>query len=90
MLKKTLSEKKQLGLYVFMFAASGFVLFIFTALFYKPFEELVIVLNSKPIAPLNIWLSTGLLGLILGLLWLGIFIIFESAKKGLLDLIFKK
>ena len=69
---------------------SGFVLFLLGSLFYGPLKELAIALNSKETAPLIVWLKSGALAILFGLFWLPVYILFEAAKRGIIDLIYKK
>lgn len=90
MFKDTASDKKKFFLYFLVLLLCGFVLFIFGSLFYAPFRDLAVALNSKEGAPLSVWLVSGALALVMGSFWLCIYIMFEAAKKGMVDLIHKK
>jgi hypothetical protein len=88
--KDTVSDKKKFWLYFFLLLFCGFMLFIFGVLIYPPFRDLALALNSKESVPLSIWFVSGTLALLLGSFWLCIYILFEAAKKGMVDLIHKK
>lgn len=90
MFKDTVSDKKKFWLYFLVLLLSGFVLFIFGSLFYAPFRDLAVALNSKESTPLSVWFASGALALLLGSWWLCFYILFEAAKKGMVDLIHKK
>jgi len=90
MFKDTVSDKAKFWWYFAILMVSGFMLFVLGALIYSPFKELAIALNSKEIAPLSVWLISGGSALLFGSFWLCLFILFEAAKKGIVDLIYKK
>lgn len=90
MFKNNYSDNKLFFIYFGILLLTNLFLFVFGALFYTPFKDLAVALTSKETAPLGVWLASGSLALFLGLIWLSVFIIFEAAKKGMIDLIHKK
>lgn len=90
MFKDSVSDKRKFWGYVAILLVSGFAIFVLGALFYTPFKELAIALNSKESVPLSVWFTSATFALLFGSIWLGFYILFESAKKGIVDLIHKK
>ena len=90
MFKDTVSDKAKFWRYFAILLASGFVLFVLGAIFYAPFKDLAVALNSKESASPAVWLESGAIALLLGSFWLCFYILFEAAKKGIVDLIHKK
>jgi hypothetical protein len=90
MFKNNIPDNKLFWIYSGMLMFTGFVLFVLSALLYGSFKELVVAQNSKESAPIWVWLASGGLAILLGSFWLCFYIIFEAAKKGLVDLLHKK
>ena len=89
MFKSSVTETKKFWLYFSMLMLSGLVLFVLGVLMFPPFRDLVVLLNSNESAPIKVWIASGSLALILGSFWLCFYILFEAAKKGIVDLIHK-
>ena len=90
MFKNTVSDNAKFWRYCAILIASGFVLFVLTIFIYPPFKDLAVALNSKETAPLSVWLISGGLAFVFGSFWLCFFILFEAAKKGIVDLMHKQ
>ena len=90
MFKDTVSDNAKFWRYSVILMVSGFVLFVLTVFIYSPFKELAIALNSTETAPLSVWLISGGFAFLFGTFWLCFFVLFEAAKKGIVDLMFKQ
>lgn len=90
MFKKNISDNAKFWCYCATLMLTGFALFVLSIFLYPPFKDLAIALNSKETAPLSVWLISGGAALFYGALWLCVFILFETAKKGIVDLLHKQ
>lgn len=90
MFKDTVSDNAKFWRYSAILLVSGFGLFVLGVFVYSPFRDLAMALNSKEGAPPSVWLLSGGLAFLFGSLWLCFFILFEAAKKGIVDLMHKK
>lgn len=90
MFKNTVPDNVKFWRYFAILILSGSMLFIFGALLYKPLKDLVIALNSNESVPFVVWLFSAGLAAVFGVFWLSFYILFEAAKKGVIDLMFKR
>lgn len=90
MFKVTVPDNKKFYFSFGYLMLSGSALFLLDVFFYSPFKDLATALNSKEAVPLSVWFVSGGLALLFGTLWLCFFIISESSKKCIIDLISKK
>jgi hypothetical protein len=90
MFKDTVSDKTKFWWCFAILAVSGGIMFTWGALLFPPLKDLMIALNSTENAPFSVWLFSGWMVSLVGLFWLGFFILFVAAQKSLVDLILKK
>ena len=90
MFKKNMSDRKLFWIYFSILLFAGFVLFVLSARLYTPFKDIIIALDSKESVPILESSIFGFWGILIGVFWMSFYILFESAKKGLVDLIHKK
>lgn len=90
MFKKRMSDSKLFWIYFFILLFAGFVLFVLSARLSTPFKDIIIALDSKEGMSILNFSIFGFWGILIGIFWISFYIIFESAKKGLVDLIHKK
>ena len=89
MFKITVSDNAKLWKYSVTLMISGFILFLVSIFILPHLKELAIAIDSKENVPFSVWITSGGLAFLWGSFWLGFFIMFETAKKGIVDIVLK-
>jgi hypothetical protein len=82
---KKLPNVKLFILSLLQMSLSGLALFTITVILYKPFADLVQVINKGVSGPINDWIWVVALSFGYGSLWLFFYLFFEISKKRFID-----